>query len=114
MNEVMVFGNLVADVTPKEVGKDTVVANFTIADNRYINGENVPIYIDCVAWRQLAEYLGEYGLKGRPIVVKGELQTRTYKDGNDVMHKVTEILVSRATVILPPKTEEKKSKYSKK
>ena len=64
------------------------MATFSIAiDRRFknANGERETDFINCVAWRQQAEFLAKWFTKGRMIAVVGSIQTRRYvdKDGNN-------------------------------
>jgi len=62
------------------------------------NGERQTDFINCVAWRQTAEFIGKYFHKGNRIGVCGSIQTRSYdKDGQKVF--VTEILVEEAEFV---------------
>ena len=94
-NRVILSGNLVKDVevrvTEGESGKH--VANFAVAVQRPQSKDTVADFINCVAWGQPADYLGQYGKKGSHITIEGELRTRNYeRDGQKVY--VTEIYVS--------------------
>ena len=61
----------------KQIGNDNVsVANFTVAVDRDF-GEGADFY-DVVAWRKLAENVGQYLGKGRLVYVEGRMQKRTY------------------------------------
>lgn len=80
-NRVILSGNLVRDievkVTEGESGKH--VANFTVAVQRTRSKEDAADFINCVAWGQVADYLGSYGKKGKRIELEGQLHTRTYE-----------------------------------
>lgn len=98
-NNVILSGNLARDVNVKvmegEGGKH--VANFTVAVQRPQSKDAVADFINCVAWGQPADYLGQYGKKGSHITIEGELRTRNYeRDGQKVY--VTEIYVSSCHV----------------
>ena len=80
-NNVNLSGNLVRDIEVKvmegESGKH--VANFTVAVQRTRSKEDAADFINCVAWGQVADYLGSYGNKGKRIELEGQLHTRTYE-----------------------------------
>ena len=47
-------------------------------------------FISCVAWRQPADFIGQYGKKGNLVGVRGSITTRSYdKDGRRIY--VTEV-----------------------
>lgn len=96
MNSVNITGRFVADPEVKTTQNGTAVCSFTVAvDKRYKPkelGEPAADFIDCVAWRHTAEFIGKYFSKGRMVAISGSLQPRTYKDKNGMSHKVTEVV----------------------
>ena len=59
------------------------VCSFSVAVNRAFanaNGERQADFINCVAWRQTAEFIARYFRKGQNIGLNGTIQTRTYQD----------------------------------
>ena len=63
-------------------------------------------FINCVAWRQQAEFIAKYFSKGRMICIEGSLRTRTYDDKNGTKHYVTEIFVSSSNFTGEPKPQQ--------
>ena len=95
LNKVIVMGRLVRDPDLRRTNSGTAVASFTIACDRDFKsdgGEREADFIECVAWRNTAEFVSKYFTKGRMAVVSGRLQTRnwTSKEGNK--RKATEIV----------------------
>ena len=103
MNYVIEIGNMTKDPESRVTQAGDAVCNFTIAVQRRFkakNGEREADFFNCVAWRQTATFISEYGAKGRKIAVVGELQNRQYeKDGQK--RTVTEIVVSSAEFVAP-------------
>lgn len=98
-NRVILSGNLVRDIEVKVMESESAkhVANFAVAVQRPQSKDSVADFINCVAWGQPADYLGQYGKKGSHITIEGELRTRNYeRDGQKVY--VTEIYVSSCHV----------------
>ena len=63
------------------------MASFTLAverDYKTQDGQRETDFIDIVAWRSTAKFVGKYFTKGRMAVVDGRLQVRdwTDRDGN--------------------------------
>ncbi len=88
MNKAILMGRLTKDPELRYTQSNTPVATFSIAiDRRFknANGERETDFINCVAWRQQAEFLAKWFTKGRMIAVVGSIQTRRYvdKDGNN-------------------------------
>ena len=87
LNHITLMGRLTRDPELRRTGSGIAVTSFTVAVDRDIkssNSEKEVDFIDCVAWRQIGEFVGKYFTKGRMIVVSGKLQIRgwTDKDGN--------------------------------
>jgi single-strand DNA-binding protein len=58
-----------------------VATNFTWTNQQGQKQEQVEFH-NVVAWRKLAEIIGQYLKKGAKVYIEGRLQTRTW-DGND-------------------------------
>lgn len=103
MNQVILIGNLTADPEKRTTQGGDAVTSFTLAvSRRYKNaqGNYDADFIRCVAWRQTAEFLAQYGVKGRKCAVVGELLTRSYdKDGQK--RTVVEVSVNSAEFVTP-------------
>jgi single-strand DNA-binding protein len=96
MTNVSIIGRLTADPEMKVTPSGTEVLNFTVADNK---GKDRCYFIDCVAFKNNAEFINKYFSKGTWIGITGEIQTRTYKDREEKSHKVTEILVNKVDFV---------------
>ena len=94
LNKVVLIGNLTADPEVKQTQSGVSVVSFTIAVNRRVaKGANKQCdFISIVAWRQSAEFVGQYFKKGKPILVCGSIQTRSYTDNQGGKRYVTEVV----------------------
>ena len=83
LNQITIMGRLTRDPELRRTNSGAAVANFTIACDRDF-GEKETDFIECVAWKNTAEFVSKYFSKGRVIVISGRLQIRkwTDKDGN--------------------------------
>ena len=87
LNNITIMGRLTRDPELRRTGSGTAVTSFTVAVDRDFSGQDgqkETDFIDCVAWRQTAEFVSKYFAKGRMIVVDGRLEMRdwTDKEGN--------------------------------
>ena len=88
LNHITIMGRLTRDPELRYTQSQTPVASFTLAVDRDFGGrdggERQTDFIDCVAWRQTAEFVSKYFQKGSMAVVAGRLQIRdwTDRDGN--------------------------------
>lgn len=99
MNKVVLIGRLTKDPEVKVTTNQAQFCNFTVAvDRRFkdANGQKQADFINCVAWRQTANFIGSYFHKGSKIVVCGSIQSRSYDDKNGQKRYVTEVVVDEA------------------
>ncbi|MET8788365.1 single-stranded DNA-binding protein [Streptomyces sp. NPDC004589] len=119
-----VIGNLVDDPELRFTAAGVAVARFTVAStprvfdrdaNTWRDGE--PTFLDCSAWRQLAENLAGSVSKGARVVVAGRLRTdrwespegekrsRMVLDVDDVGASMTfaTVTITRTARPLPPR-----------
>ncbi len=96
LNRVILMGRITQDLEIRQTQSGVAVLSFTVAvDRGYVKQgeERQTDFINCVAWRQQAEFINRYFSKGRLIALEGNLRTRTYDDKNGVKHYVTEVFV---------------------
>lgn len=95
MNSVTISGRLTSDVEVRKTQSGLSVASFTVAVQK--DKEHAD-FINCVAWRQSADFLGQFTHKGDMVGVMGRLQTRDYeRDGQKVY--VTEVIADRVEIL---------------
>ena len=102
MNKAILVGRLTKDPELKTTGSGVSVCSFTLAINRrFKNAEGGydADFINCVAWRQQAEFISKYFSKGRMVGICGSIQTRTYdrEDGQRVY--VTEVVADEVSFV---------------
>ena len=99
MNKVTLIGRMVAVPELKATNNGTSVTSFSIAVQKRFkdaDGNYGVDFIDCVAWKQTAEFLAKFFTRGQQVAIVGSIQTRTYKTQNGDNRKVTEVLVEEA------------------
>lgn len=100
INRVVLVGRLTKDVELKKTGNGTSIANFTVACDRIKKKgeEGTADFISCVAWRQPAEFLSNYGKKGDMIAVDGRLQTSNYDQNGRTVYR-TEVITEQVRLL---------------
>ena len=87
-NVCIITGNLTRDAELRYTSNQKPVLTFAVAVNR-LGQDNVQAtdYFNCVFWGKTGEALSKWLTKGRGVLVRGSMRSRTYeaKDG----HKVT-------------------------
>lgn len=104
MNKVILIGNLAADPEFRTTPNGISYVSFRIACQRkYANQQGVreADFISCCAWRQTAEFIHKYFIKGNKIAVEGSIQTRSYDAQDGSKRYVTEVLVDNAEFVVP-------------
>lgn len=102
MNKAILVGNLTRAPEQRTTSSGIAVTSFTVAVNRRYktqDGQQQTDFINCVAWRSTAEFVGKYFTKGMKIGVVGSIQTRTYEDRDGVRRYATEVVVDEAEFV---------------
>lgn len=96
INNVVLCGRLTAAPELKQTSNNIPVTAFCVAvDRRHQKDkERQTDFINCVAWRNTAEFICKYFKKGDPIAVQGEIQTRKYQDKNGNNRTAVEVVVN--------------------
>ena len=99
LNKVILMGNMTRDPELRQTASGVSVCSFSIAVNRpYKSGEQQAVdFIDCVAWRQAAEFVSRYFRKGSSIIIDGHIETRSYTDRVGNKRTAVEIIVNEAS-----------------
>ncbi|MCA9324779.1 single-stranded DNA-binding protein [Candidatus Saccharibacteria bacterium] len=92
-NQVILMGNLTRDPELRTIPSGQQVCTFSLALNRSYKGsdgnwQEATDYIDVVAWGPLGERVAQYLSKGRPCLVNGRLQSRSWEQDGQKRSKV--------------------------
>ena len=103
-NKVILIGNMTADPELKQTTGGVSVCSFSIAVNRRFTknaeqGQQTVDFINIVSWRQNAEFVSRYFKKGNPILVCGQLQTRTWTDNAGQKRYATEVQADEVSFV---------------
>jgi single-strand DNA-binding protein len=82
---------------------------FTLAVNRpYKKDEKQEAdFINCVAWRNQADFMANYVKKGALLGIEGRIQVRNYKDQSDRTVYVTEVICDSVQILEQKKDAQK-------
>ncbi len=92
-NKVTLLGNLTRDPELRTTPSGQNVCSFSLAVNRSWrskDGEQKEAvdYFDCSAWGKAGEIIEQYTQKGRPLLVSGRLQSRSWEQEGQKRSKV--------------------------
>ena len=103
LNRVTLIGRMVRDPELRTTNTGKNVVEFTIAVDKRIKPQdpNQPTadFFRCKAWNQTADFVSNYGGKGRLTAVDGRLETRKYvdKDGNN--REIIEVVADNVNLL---------------
>jgi len=113
LNKAMIIGNLTRDPEVRTTPSGQSVVNFSVATNFNWTDETGKKqeraeFHNVVAWRKLAEIIGQYLKKGSKIYIEGRLQTRSWDDQSGVKRYRTEIVADNMIMLDRPDTNNPK------
>lgn len=100
INNVTLMGRLTKPPELRQTPNGISVVTFSLAVERNYkpqNGEKETDFINCVAWRQTADFIHRYFGKGDMIAITGEIQTRKYTDASGTNRTVFEVMANQAS-----------------
>lgn len=94
-NHVTLIGNMGNDAQITNFDNGAKVARFTIATDKYSHKtkSKEPEWHRVFAWGNMAQFIENYGEKGKQLAVHGRLVSRTYLNKKGEQRKVTEVEV---------------------
>ncbi len=101
-NKVILVGNLVSDPELKTTPDGVNVTRFRIAVGRRFakpGSEVKADFFDIVAWRNTADFVCRYFAKGKPILVSGSLQNRSWDKPDGSKGYATEIVADEVSFV---------------
>ncbi len=99
MNSICLMGRLTGDPELKTTQSGVSVTSFSVAVDRAYrpkDQERQTDFINCVAWRQTAEFITRYFRKGNRIALQGSLQSRSYTANDGSKRTVYEVVIDNA------------------
>lgn len=111
MNQIVLMGRLTRDPELRHTQTGTPVTSFSLAVDRGYTpkdgGDRQTDFIDIVAWRNTAEFVSKYFVKGQMAAVTGRLQIRDWTDKDGNKRRSAEVIADNVYF-----TESKKSRES--
>ena len=104
MNRVVLTGRLTRDPEKRTTSGGVSVLDFTLAVDKRTkadDGSRQADFIDCVAWRNTADFITNYFTKGKPICVTGSLQVDSYETREGEKRNRLRVVVDDAEFLGP-------------
>lgn len=111
LNKVILMGRLTADPEYKTIQNGVACATFRLAVERNYAAQGQQRqadFISCVAWRQTADFVAKYFLKGQMLALEGSLQSRQYEDKQGQKRTAYEVIVSQVYFVAENKPQPQK------
>lgn len=105
MNSVNLVGRLCAEPELRRTNDGTAVCSYSLAVKRPMV-KDATDFLECVSWKQSAEYLSQYGHKGDIVAVSGSLQVREWTDKEGKKRKTYEVVTTSVTLVSSKKNSE--------
>lgn len=107
LNRIMVIGNVGTDPEMRYTPSGAPVTSFRIATSRSYNApdgerKQETEWFTVVAWRNLAEQVNQYLVKGRKAYVEGRLHSNSYQRQDGQMSFRNEIIADRVLFLDRP------------
>ncbi|MCX6362366.1 MAG: single-stranded DNA-binding protein [Armatimonadetes bacterium] len=102
LNRIVLIGRLTRDPEQSYATSGVAIAKFSVAVDRPIrneNGERDTDFIDCVAFKQRAEFLHKYARKGRLVAVEGRLQIRQWQAQDGSKRRSAEVVADNVELL---------------
>lgn len=96
LNHWVGMGRLTADPVLRTTSNGTNMATFTLAIDRDFDKDKKTDFVQCVAWKNTAEFVCRYFNKGQMMAACGNLQSRNWEDKSGNNRISWEIIVSSA------------------
>ncbi len=105
LNKAMIIGNLGRDPEVRYTPDGGAIANISLATTSGWKDKNTGERKEETEWHRvvfygkLAEVVGQYAKKGRPLYVEGRLKTRKWTDKDGVEKYTTEIVADQMQLL---------------
>ncbi len=100
INSVVLMGRLTYEPELRTTSSGISVLRFQMAVDRSYQSQGQDRqadFIDCIAWRQTAEFISRYFHKGSMIAVEGSIQTGNYTDRDGNKRKSVEVVANQVS-----------------
>ena len=116
INKWIGTGRLGKDIEVMQTQSGIAVTSFSIACERMKKQGQQQAdtdWIDCQAWRNTAEFLGNYANKGDKLAIEGHLQKESYQDKDGKTVYSTKVVVDNVEILMQTKAKDDKPYYGK-
>lgn len=109
MNKIIITGNLCKDIELRYTNNNIQVVQNAVGvrnDFKNKNGEYDSEFINIVAYRNSADFLNKYAIKGSKVLIEGRLTNRSYDKQDGTKGYVSEVVVEKIEILDKKKKED--------
>lgn len=96
VNHTILYGRLTKDPKPNISGSGKRFCTFTVAQTEHYKDYENTVFLNCVAWGNLADVVTKYFSKGSEITVEGRLETTSWKDSSGENRSSIQLVAEKA------------------
>ena len=108
LNRVILIGRIVRDPDLRTTTTGKSVVEFSIAVDKRLkptDGSASADFFRVKAWNQTADFVANYGGKGRLVAVDGRLETRKFVDKEGANREIIEVVADNVQLLDRPRDE---------
>lgn len=116
MNKAFLIGRITKEPEIKYTQSGVGVVSFTLAVDRDVKddqGNYITDFINCVAWRNQAEFIANWIKKGYLIAISGSIQVRSWQTSNGENRSTTEVIVDSVKNLTPKDNKQEEAQNDK-
>ena len=109
LNKVILMGRFTRDPELRSTPQGISTCSFSLAvDRNFVRQgeERKADFINCVAWRQTAEFISKYFRKGSMVALEGSIQTRSWDDQDGKKRYATDVVADEVLFVDSKKDSE--------
>lgn len=101
MNSIVIMGRITKDVELKATASGINYCNFSVAVDRPYrkDQEKITDFFSVTAWRGQAELISKYFAKGSRILIRGQMQSRSFDDQNGQKKTVWDLVAEEVRFV---------------
>lgn len=111
LNNMILQGRFTKDLELKHTKNDIAVCSFVLAWSEKYGEKEQTLFLNCVAYKNNAEFITKYFKKGDMVAIEGKLTSRSYEDKEGQKKYVTELIVDRVHFCGNKKDKEEAKEY---
>lgn len=99
MNKVIISGNLTRDMYVKVLANETIVGNFTVANQVGFGDKAKTNFVPVTMFGQRVESLEKYLVTGAKVLIEGEIDYKSFQDDKGNWKNYFSVIVHNIEII---------------